>query len=264
MLKLIDRQTYDQPVWNVLLVDQTAEQASNNVLLLQYFPQENKIKSWDVDPETEVKVIGGYQEYQLRAVYPLLKIEKKSDHFIRAALSQNLKVILDEVWPVTSLSRVDSRDKLKFQFNQILWSQHASLKQRLLSVGLLLKLTVQDAVAEFGQVGSGSLSRLSQELSKHQTEYGECSVAVINTTKTNHLGRGIADFLGTQGFRVVRVEDNLDRLPVTQIIWSGSESKCQALSDRIAKSLPSDKVEVDSDTALQNRAEIVIFLGEDL
>lgn len=96
------------------------------------------------------------------------------------------------------------------------------------------------------------------------SQFTQCQVGVINTTQERGLATRMSSFIEESGYPVVRLTDNRDNLVTSIIYVDPSLSECQAEAARLSQLLPQPTIEANADVVHQHRAQIVIFLGQDV
>jgi len=91
-----------------------------------------------------------------------------------------------------------------------------------------------------------------------------CPVAIINTTTETGLATSLANMLEKSAFSIIKRDSNTDNLEQTKIIYNDNESSCGHLIDKLSKIFPPSVLLADETEALNHRAALVIYIGQDL
>lgn len=210
---------------------------------------------------TEVAVPGGYGNYRLSAVYPLLELEKKDAQFMRASFSRGLGRTVDTVYGVSELVDEDELESGEL-FSLIL---KTALKEKRVPTELIrLWHFVKNDIPV---VKLNALSELSGLVAEKKAaviaEAQECPIGVLNAS----LQSGTASLLSTlfeqSGLITIRTSSYPELEPTTKIYISENNT-CAPVLETVKKAfvqLP--QIEVNQAMVTQYRAPIVIIIGED-
>ena len=91
-----------------------------------------------------------------------------------------------------------------------------------------------------------------------------CPVAIINTTSEAGLANALSSILEKSAFSIIKRDSNTDNLEQTKIIYNANEVSCGGLLDKLSKVFPPSVAIADETEALNHRADLVIYLGQDL
>lgn len=91
-----------------------------------------------------------------------------------------------------------------------------------------------------------------------------CSVAVVNTSREAGLASSVADLLNKAAFLVVRRDSSSTALAQSRLLINPNSQQCQDEINRLRRSLALSEIEENQTIAQSYRADLVIFLGEDL
>lgn len=220
-----------------------------------------------INSDETVTVPGGYGEYPLQSVYPLLKIDKKDDQFIRHAYSQLLGLSVDEVIALNQPLIEETDETLKL----VLLKSAIEQMIRLEFAGVSELLQVHYRANNLDKIGLDQVSDISEHYSDLATISGDvyqyCSVAVINATEENGVATEFGELIETTGGLVVRLDDaQPDSVAVEGSVvmyYSNEPVDCSQLTSRIS-GLFSTKPVVLPISELENnsqyRAKVVILI----
>lgn len=218
-----------------------------------------------IDGLEEVKVAGGYGQYKLASVAPLLKLEGKSEQETTAALARALGLPVSRI---ITLEEQIPQPATKSELVQVLYK---SLIRRLANFSMPKEeLLFLEAVRQAPNLDTHSLeeSQLSigklLDLTAQVRQFSLCSLAIVNTTGEPGQARQLADMLERRGGRVVRITDTQVQSERTDIYYDSQEDKCQSIIP-VIKTWFAKTPEIieDSNETEKYRAQLVIFIGMD-
>lgn len=182
--------------------------------------------------------------------------------------------------PVDEIVSVDSADALKPTKNQILVLSDPFSKLSNISFVDKLKIwwyvfQLDPSLITFKELGNSngdeafSVSDESQ-LNLVKAYFADTfvraqspTIAIVNTTEQNGLGKRVADVLDSWGFQVIRIDSSSSQLPQSTVVSSGPTST--RMIARISQ-LFGTPIEHTSDQNVleQYRSQIVLFVGNDI
>ena len=221
----------------------------------------------DINPHLKMKVLGGYGQYELRAVAPLLEMEKKPTNFVRSSLALGLGQGLDQaVLMADSVGQVDRPDQISHIFRQLLmihrWNDLDIWWQTWQWWCFVSSLTPnQFSVIKINSPEEWQNYQARANLSLEPA----CSVAVVNTTSTPKLAANVGATLEHAGVRVVRNTNELSEVPSDSQILVAPGTNCEQSLEQLKNILPqSTKIVIDEKAQTQYRADSVLIIGQDL
>lgn len=246
----------------VLIV--TAKVDQTGAYLVRFDAASLRITVHPVNADQTLNVWGGYGEYRLQAIYPLLALEGKSPAEIRSIFSLSTGVLLDELWPIDA-SRLELNNRAQWQaflLAQLLKKSPLPLTEKLnwlaLAADQRTSFEVRPTVSDWN-----SLALALPDYSQPQLA---CTVALINTTQLTGLANKMATLLESHNFRVVRTVS--DTAPVDQTIMIMADQPpedCDSVIGALGRILPGGFQEQQDETVtLRQRADLVVRLGSDL
>jgi hypothetical protein len=247
---------------NIVFVNNTLDGKEAKIYFAQFLQEEQRITVQAIDPQQSVTVIGGYGEYLLPKVYPLLKLEKKNSFFSRAAMSWVMGGVVDQVVAVDNQQPLSKKNLEKILSSQLYkqglhWDSATRMAQ--------LYFFARSAPDELVTINADpvALTKLTDAL--YEPTNNECTVAVVNTTHVPRLATRISDILEKSGTTVIRLDDMETEHEASSILVDPNQSGCLDEAERIKAVFPfeistSDQPEVRK----EHRADIVIVLGKDL
>lgn len=243
---------------NILFVQPNLDGTKGDIILAHISPKDSKIEVAIFPPEMSVELLGGYGNYPLRSVYPLLKLDKKSPNFIKAAYTYSLNLPIDEV----VLADQPSPDTMWWQLLTYKFHSQMSFTQR---------LSVYRFVQNIGshQVTVHPLQNASEWQSftrqfRFNSISPDCAVAVINTTEVAGAGSTVTRVLENSGIPVIRLSDAPDQIPQTQLLVLKAEPFCQEVTEHLGAVFPfATHLTINAKAMSSYRANLVILIGED-
>ncbi len=248
---------------NILIVSSNPER-TQDLVLMRHLPQDEKVIILTVESQIPVELIGGYDEYQVRSIYPLLQMDGRPAEFITAALAQALGVVVDQIWVLDEVPDLSEAGRLQNSLDLIIKAEHQNWSQKLFFLGFLIKYRTNQLAVEQRHLTELPVQAASLNLvESNQVIASQCAVGVVNATTVNKLGKRYSQFLEQNGFRVVRVTDSAQAWPQSTLIERSQLPGCQAAVARILTTLPSRRTQLDSELADYHRADVVVILGQD-
>jgi len=225
------------------------------IIYAQFYKNTNSINVIGINKDIKSELIGGYGEYQLKAVEGILEIDKKGSGYIKSAFGYFLKHGVDEVInysPTNNFPR-NKNDLLKLFLTN---------RETILD-GLIVK-DIKDEDITFIEINS---KEEWQNFLKKQITWkidDQCTVAVVNSTDTSGLASELSLVFENSGVEVVRSTNNLWGESETTL-FSDDEEDCLEVKSRIRSISPIELNEVaDKSKTSQYRANIVLFIGDEL
>lgn len=253
---------------NIVIASADAEDSQSVLIALHVSPNE-ELEFVTLAPTIPVEIIGGYGEYQLRSVLPLLKVDKKSNQAIQATFSFALNTGINQVWQDNNLDK----DFTQFDVQQLGWRLIRGQIKTGLSPWQRFHWGVYLSRFSETDIAISSASSLEEwQESKQWWSLGKllylCSVAVVNTTDTAGLGGQVSGVLESAGLNVIRVaNDQTPREATTVVIDFDKDhpnETCDQVLNLITAYIPNaTNTEYNPDATLEHRANISIILGED-
>jgi hypothetical protein len=249
---------------NIVIVSKDLEK-SEAVVFVHFAPHLKKSVLSIFNGADRVAVLGGYGQYSIQSLYTLLQLEGKDQHFVRAAFSHALGVIVDEVIVVEGLTKEDVRTKeLSTLVTPLLFQQKSGLSWQRRVALLTTARTFRNNETEMAQDVRPSELLRSYPLIIG-TDAQECQVAVVNTTRTPKLATGVSQLLETAGAIVVRVANNAVEQDSTVFFVKTSSTACSKVAAKASHLFPYvPEIQENSKISQQYRAELVIMVGKDL
>ena len=250
---------------NILLIGGTPAEKATNIYILRLSPANETVKVFTLDSQALVPVSGGYGDYPLSFVAPLLQLETTNNQQLAAVYNFALKQAIDEVYFIPDLHQPTSEE----QVAQDIWT--------LIKQELSLTTTVRRSLWEIffylqketaftqNQLAIDSDSGVTADyLAKEALT--QCPVVLINTTNINGLAAKASQMMEMNGVKVVNLESSSEDLLANEIYYDQNEPDCVSLVQVLQNSLPQlvKMVPDDGNLAAQNRAKAVIKLGRSL
>ncbi len=260
------RRTWDgQMEQNIVIVPNIKDGPEAPILFLQVVPKEQKINIVRLPANAEVKVLGGYGNYPLRSVWPLLRLEKKPERFYPAAYSYALKEVIDQVWVSDKKEVFASESEANKIFDNLLFYEvHAPLTwtDRLWLANFARGLRPDQL--EVTEVKSLEEWERLQSKIQFPSQARDCSLSVVNTTQVSGVGNIAATTLEKSGLSVIRVTDTQDSKDHTVIALQQELPECVGVLQHVEHLFPFPiKTEMNTEILAQYRSHIVLFVGKD-
>ncbi|CAN5305834.1 hypothetical protein BH10PAT2_BH10PAT2_1510 [soil metagenome] len=251
---------------NILLLPQTVDGYTGKILFAHISPTNHKIDVVMLNPELSVNVIGGYEQYPLRSIYPLWELEKRDTKILPAIYSFALSKVVDQVW----LS-----DKSHFDPNS---PNFAEITQNILFFKITTPLTLGDRIWLYKFTQTLRPDQIKVTTVETMTDWQKlqsnilfgdqssaCNFAIINTIGISGAGSTVGKMLENSGFSIVRITDESPMAEKTELILGDKSAECQDQQDHTLNALPlSPKIIHDTTKANQYRANMVLILGKDM
>jgi len=251
---------------NILLLPETVDGYTGKILFAHISPTNHKIDVVLLNPELSVNVIGGYEQYPLRSIFPLWKLENRDPQILPAIYSFALSKVVDQLW----LSDKYHFDPTHPDFRQI--------TQNLLLFKITSPLTLGDRIWLYrftqglrpDEIKVTNIETLDQwQKFQSDIQFGDqaaaCNFAVINTIGISGAGSTVGKMLESSGFSIVRITDESPAADKTQLIVGEKADQCQDQQDHALHAIPLPvKVIHDTAKANQYRANMVLLLGKDM
>lgn len=193
-------------------------------------------------------------------------VPEDSSYESAAAWSQTLRLVVDQVIPTPVFSQLRHSQMVP----TILWED---LRQTQILDWFSLQQTrlwvfargVPSAQRRWLEVASPQQWERSKFQMVLGNQFTQCPVGVINTTSTSGLATRMSSLIEESGYPVVRLTDNRDNLEQSHIFVDADRPECLAEAQRLARLLPQEVVvTADSSVVRQYRAQIVLFLGQEV
>ncbi len=250
----------------IVIVSSTKDKSDNQIMVAHFKPEDSVITAAAIPADQPVMVAGGFGEYPLRSVWPLLDMENKDDAFIRSAFSFAVGEAIDGVVVTSEATIPTSQFELQTEMRQAI--QHRSVAGLGLKDQLALYFFTTQLPSEKVRIKSLDVweawERYRGELGLLFPE-ADCPVAVVNTTNQSGLATAVAKVVEQSGYTVVRVTDNPEAEPHSRVAYAADSEECQVKAASLGHLFP-QKVEVTADSATTQtyRAKIILELGEDI
>lgn len=242
---------------NIVFVTSKKDGQSGTIWLAQFDGKKGKVGLFQFKPEFKVNVVGGYGEYELGAVWDLLRLEKKDQVFVRAAYGHALGVGVDGVY----VFRPKEKAVDQWQVLRLLVGHRETWH---------LALWFKDVEAQnFSSLVLGEMKDWQKLLASHA--FGKiddsCAVAIINTTQRSGVAANLTAVLENSGVAVVRSGNSIWDDEQTALFVAAGESqlKCLEVQARLQSLSPLVLIpRPEQNKVDQYRASMVLLIGEDL
>ncbi len=249
----------------IVIAYDNLDEYGSSIYLVKIFPDQSQIEVFVFPSDVKIDVIGGYGEYELRALYPLTKIEKMDDDKTVAVLSFALSSSIHQVWTTDSDLAINQESEVRNLATKVLqgkvhtqWGilQKIKFYQWLGSLRPdQIKVKSFDSIEQWTQYQSGF----------SDSQLFDCSVSVVNATQVAGLAKNFSTVLENSGAYVVRVTDMPEKALESSILISKDSTLCQESLNMALNIMPfSEKIEESEDLYETYRSDLVFILGEDL
>jgi len=240
---------------NIVFIPSEKSGGEGKIILAEFYKNTNSINIITFNGEIKSTLIGGYGEYQLKAVKGVLDIDKKGRGFIVAAFGHFLKSGVDEV--------IEYKPGLKPPENKLdLVKLFLQNKETFLDISL-----INDTDSEkINYIKIENKNDWEDYLSKQLTWRinQECTVAIVNSTSLPGLAADFGQTIENSGIEVVRSTTNIWGESKTAFYVDDVET-CTKVKDRIKTLIPINVTEnLDKGKTAQYRANMVLFIGDEL
>ncbi len=251
---------------NILLLPQVVDGYNGKILFAHISPSNHKIDVVLLNPELSVNVIGGYDSYPIRSIFPLWKLENRDQHILPAIYSFALGKVVDQVWLSDKYNFNPADPNFKQITQNLLFFKITSpltLGDRIwlyrFAQGLRpdeMKVTNVETLADWQKV---------QQDIQFGDQSASCNFAVINTIGVSGAGTRVGKMLEGSGFSIVRITDESPAVEKSELILGDKSDQCQDQQDHTLNAMPvSLKITRNTNRANQYRANMVLLLGKDM
>ncbi len=235
---------------------------NNQIAYAIFSPEQQKITIWQVPASAPVPVLGGYGNYPLAAINRLLAIDGKEHVFRRAAMSQSLGVVANDVVEAPVFpTQFQTKDDITKWWWESMTKQPMSARMWLRWYWFAKNVPINNISIKT----LNSIDELRQTVSTLPDWSDDgCSVAIVNSTAQAGLASQFSRALETSQLRVIRVTDTNQPQEKTTIIMAESNEACQRAQASLESITPvSVIIENNLQKANQYRADVVLVLGTD-
>jgi len=205
-----------------------------------------------------------YGAYELRAVLPLLDLDKRTEQYKRAVFSRILGVPVSDFLVIHESIGAADFAQLRRVLKQAAFKKFISFTMPWQEVALLPLLQNPPADVQMSSLEE-TQSRLQKSLVRAVTRSElSCTLAIVNTTEESGLARQLATVVERSGVRVVRITDASQLQEHSQLMTDPSRSECNWIIPLVRSWFFTDLIEEESsDAQLEYRAWGVVFIGAD-
>jgi|GEM_PF-2973001 len=251
---------------NIVFVSSKNDLQKNEIVVAHFRSADHSLSLITLQNQELVSVIGGFGEYPLRSVYPLLALEEKGSVFARGAFSYVTGQLVDGVVAVPGAELPRTQTEVMKALSVYPGSGIESSMEQLQVLRLLL-FAAKLPSDNLTHTTTSSLSEWESYRAKRAVKHpeNECSVAVVNTTSKGGLAREMSAILEQTGYTVVRITDTATNEPQTIISYNPDDAVCELQAKRLADLFPLViTMQPNREMTSTYRAKIVISLGQDV
>jgi len=246
---------------NIVIVPSKIDVSQGKILFLSYRAKDGSTQLKSIPAQDLVTVAGGYGQYPVQSVFPLLILEKHSPQFIRAVLSFALHVPVDSVWETTNANVFTAQSP-------------AEIGKLVLERKIVPRsFSVKDAVIFYRALQTqqnrrqdvSTLNDWFNQIPAYSQDFKSCRVGIINTTTVAGTGARVNTIVEKSGGNVLRLDDEPLPVPKSQILFHQETLGCSAFIEHLKVLFP-ETIEVKNDNQIfyRERTELEIRLGEDM
>ncbi|MBQ6437793.1 LytR C-terminal domain-containing protein, partial [bacterium] len=252
---------------NILLVGADISSRADVIYLVNVNPATQTTTVTRLSATTLVPVIGGFGQYPLGSVAPVLaSFGANSLQEIRAGYTFALSSVIDEVYFWPELAEIRTAAELKNTFKSLIFDD---LRRRsALDISLInsyFQIRANKPLAGVRQVSEvGQLAGGQAQLGRSRLV--ACPVTLMNAADVNGLASRTSQMLENSGFSVVNWDTAAQTIERSSIYYDGSEPDCLEVVALVQKIFPQlELVEDDGGAQGQKyRSKAVISLGREL
>lgn len=247
---------------NIVIIPKTIDVSTDVILFTSISYKEDLMTFNSLPANDAVQVPGGYGEYPLKSVFPLLGLDKKSDQTVIATYSNLLGMPINEVW-VTDDERIFRPESTISELAHVIvtgkLNNPLGLKER-----VKLYRFMNDKLPKRVDYPSLEAWQMKQA-SRYVGALKDCRIAIVNTTPVAGLGRKVSQVLERSGMTVVRLTDASPTVDKSSLTIQTDIQACKELADHLKQLFP-DHIEVkeDAQTLSRSRSEAEVILGKDI
>ncbi len=250
---------------NLLLVNNTIDQGASHLYLVKLSPQTETANIFSLKGDSLVPIAGGYGQYPLGFLAPLLRFENNDLEKITAAYNFALKQAVDEVYFMPQLGELKDKKTVEQAIGKLIKNDFwrtTRLQKQWLEIYFYLKTAQFFSIKDFefkNETQGLDIPFLAKE------KLNGCPVVLVNSAGVNNLAQSHGQMLEANGFLVVNRENPIKKIEESVIYYDQNENDCQQLIGLAQKLLPriSKIVPDGGEQAKQYRAKMVINLGVD-
>lgn len=250
---------------NILLIGGAPEEKAKNIYILRLSPTNETVKVFTLDSQTLVPVSGGYGDYPLGFVAPLLQLEANNTQELVAVYNFALKQAIDAVYFIPDLHEPINETVVANDFWSLIGrelSLTTNVRRQLWEIFFYLQRETSFTRGKLAIAGDSGVT--AQFLAKEKIT--QCPAVLVNTTTINGLAAKASQMAEMNGVVVVNLESNSENLWENEVYYDQNEPDCLELVAVLQNSFPQlgKLVPDDGTLAAQNRAKAVIKLGRSL
>jgi len=252
----------EDTVKNIVIIPAHIDVSTDTILFASISYREQKLSLNSIPAEDAVEVSGGYGQYPLKSVYPLLGLDDTSHQTLVATYSYLIGVPIDEVWVTDDESVFSSKQSAGDFAQAVLFNKvdtNLGIKDRVKLYQFIQEQ--QPMLLAFNSLNEWQ----AKQSSRFAGQLKGCRVAIVNTTAIAGLGRKVSMVLERSGVVVVRLTDAAPTQPKSVLTIQPDQPDCVALSAHLQQLFP-DEIEIKQDPGIMDRArsEAEVILGQDV
>lgn len=255
----------DLPSTVILIRSTKVDSNVDHPTMVWYDSSRKKIKIIDFDKNMTVDLAGGFGNYKLNAVGPLLAIDKKNLSEQRSLFSLAIWYPINQLWEIHQPVTFND-DKNITQLADLLIKNQInapiSNSQRW-RWWLLLRFLRPDQITYTNVSDFEDWQSIQEQL--HVSAQSDCSVTIVNLTSISGMARLWGSLTEKMGISVVRVTDEQDTGDKTHLVLDTDSKQCQKVTSQIQQILPfAAPTSNETNIRSRYRSDVVLFLGQDM
>ena len=266
----------------------TGNELLHSIQILVVRPKESTALLFPLPENLYIDVLKGYGLYKSSALFGLAEMEKLSEQFVRQSLAMSLGIDIQETILEQKSMKLESmgatrslvmrslimqnRSTLQFIERYRLWRVLSKLRQDQLSMIDPFSSSLFLPIAAVGDGQALGLDVLRFDalafklFANPSLRKEQISVTIVNTTYTTGMATKVARALSSMGVDIVHISSLAPPVPKTTLYIASQEVARSATAGTIQRTLNIDSSSFEQHTQKTEefRADIVIFLGEDM
>jgi len=252
---------------STLVLPLVTNQSQSNLLIVHTGRDIESSYVWIVDGTLAIDVPGGYGQYQLGAIWPLLNIDTKDATYQRAVFSFVLHQPIEQVIPIQTQSDLIGWPLLVQVLKVLITNPNYSGFDRwlLLKTCLIMRSDLPSQVIQVHHYDE-LIATLRFDPPAFTALADECGIAIMNATELGGLASQYGQILESNGAYVVRIDDAGQALDKSFIILdSKHQDVCLPVGRMLSQLLPFEiEITRASDVYQTYRTPVAVLLGQDV
>lgn len=246
----------------VAVVPTTTESTEDTVYVAWLGSSVQQSRIWELPASLQVSLPESYGQYRLGAVYPLLTLDDRSEHYKDAVLTRSVGAVIDSHIALDpTQAGLPLADRAWHEFLVSLRSMQFAQAKIALQVWQLAR---QDALhQEFSDLTAVQKAVRSVRKGMYPPQ---CQVAVLNASKTAGEATALSQVLELNGITAIRVDTYSEQRSDSSLYIDGSVSAGCASVIAVLQSIFTQSegitAQEDSQITTEYHAPIVVIVGD--